>query len=484
MFDGMPRVQLTGATLGAVETLADGVIDGRALFTPDQAAAHAAWRGATEAFERATDARSRATATLSAADDRLSLLRSITGASLTALDPETVTATADAVAAGTAESEVARADARAALRLAEQAVEDAAKAMQQARRTLDATGADFGPVTLFAVSVTLAEASDVALTLEAFTRNAGWSTEYNANLTAEDQVVLERRLVVAQRSGIPLAGIDLTLSTADPFARTAPSVALPNQARLFDNDKARYSTSDSISLERSGAMEPALGVARAPETAPMVVMAANVDGPVVTYDYPQPVSLSGDGQPVTLSLDQLTLDARVFNRAIPRADETAYLVADIRNATPEPLLAGPVTLFREGARIGTTNLPLVPAGDDHELAFGPQQHLRLEYRALDNETGDRGIFVSSGTRSQDQVFRIRNLSGVAEVVETRIALPFSEQEDLEVSVSTSPGPDARDVEDRRGVAQWTLEVAPGAEVAIDVGVQLEWPEGQELLWQP
>ncbi|SFJ78677.1 DUF4139 domain-containing protein [Jannaschia pohangensis] len=481
-FDGLPRVELSGAALGAVEMVAGGVIDGRALFTADQAAAHEAWRAATEAYQVAEDERFRAAATLTAAGDRLAFLRSMTGAALTTLDPATIAATADAVADGTANAEVTRADARAALRAAERRAQDASLALQQAKQELDATGADFGPVSLVAISAILDVASEVSLTLASFTQNAGWSTEYEANLNSDDQVELSRRLVVQQGSGVPMTDIALTLSTADPFARTEPSEAFPNLAQIFDPKKSAATSGPS--MQRSVTMDAEMGAVATFAPEPMVVMAANTDGPIVTYDYPVPVSLSGNGQPVTLSLDRITLEARVFNRAIPRADETAYLVADMVNATAEPLLSGPVTLFREGARVGEARLPLMPAGGDYELAFGPQQHLRLEYRELENETGDRGIFVSSGTRTQDLVFRVRNLSASAEVVETRIALPFSEQETLEVTVTTSPNPDVRDVEDLRGVAQWTLDVAAGAEVAVEVGVDLEWPEGLDLIWQP
>ena len=64
------------------------------------------------------------------------------------------------------------------------------------------------------------------------------------------------------------------------------------------------------------------------------------------------------------------------------------------------------------------------------------------------------------------------------------ALPFSEQQDVDVDVTTRPAPDVRDWEDRRGVAAWDLTLAPGETRRVEIDVAIDWPEGERLLWRP
>ena len=82
------------------------------------------------------------------------------------------------------------------------------------------------------------------------------------------------------------------------------------------------------------------------------------------------------------------------------------------------------------------------------------------------------------------MLRIRNLSDTPEEVEARFALPFSEQEDLEVSVRTSPNPDATDIDDLREVSDWVLTIPAGDQAQVDIAVTMEWPEDQVLTWRP
>ncbi len=472
---GTPRIAVAGASLAATETIADAVVDPTAFDTPAQARARAALDAATRAADAAADDRIRAAAAHRAAEDALAFVRSIDGASLGAVEPEAIGAMAAAVAGNATAAEIARADANAALRAARAAEAEARRALDQAARDLAATGALEGPVTLLSLSVVVEEAGPVDVTVEDFAAGGGWSMAYDVDLGADDAVTLTRRATVRQGTGLALDAVALTLSTADPYAQAAPTVPRPDLARALD---APPPPQVPIPLPQAR-ME-----AMAADAAPALVARADTDGPVVTYDVPVPVGLPVSGDPVTLALGRVDLAARVFDRASPRFDATAFRIAAVTNDTPEPLLAGPATLSREGRVVGETFLALLPAGDEAELSFGPVEQLRLEYRALGNETGDAGFLSVSGTRRQDLVFRVRNLSGEAARVETLFALPYSEQEDLEVRVEADPPPDRRDVDEARGVAAWLLDVPADGTVEVRIAVELRWPEGQVLVWEP
>jgi len=75
-----------------------------------------------------------------------------------------------------------------------------------------------------------------------------------------------------------------------------------------------------IGLRRHGVMASAKG-------------AAEENGITVTYSYPRPVSLGSDGTMALLDIDDAHLEAKVALFAVPRIDETAFLVASASNTT-------------------------------------------------------------------------------------------------------------------------------------------------------
>jgi uncharacterized protein (TIGR02231 family) len=159
-------------------------------------------------------------------------------------------------------------------------------------------------------------------------------------------------------------------------------------------------------------------------------------------------------------------------------------MAEFTNNTPEPFLPGQASVSRDGVFVGRIPFALIPAGAKAEVSFGALEGLQLDYTMLDNNTGDRGFLTTSSTRNQQMEFSVENLLNSTETVQTVFALPFAEQEDLSVKVRTAPDPDETDFEKRRGVSVWSLDLGPGEKKTVRVTVDMDWPDGQELFWQP
>jgi hypothetical protein len=115
--------------------------------------------------------------------------------------------------------------------------------------------------------------------------------------------------------------------------------------------------------------------------------------------------------------------------------------------------------------VGDDFLPLIPPGAEVEMAFGPLDHLRLTWVDLSLDEGDRGIFVSENEQRRRVAFSVENTSGNAETVRLLYAVPFAEQEDIEVDLAFTRAPDETDIDDLRGVSAWDLDVAPGETAA-------------------
>lgn len=272
----------------------------------------------------------------------------------------------------------------------------------------------------------------------------------------------------------------MTFSTAEPDRQRVPAELFPTPARIVEPalPEGRGGPTALDGAPMAVPPMPIGDVVVAEERAEL-----QMQGLSVSYAYAMPVSLGADGMAV-LPLDALALAAETEARAVPRFDETAFLVAMATNETGEPILPGPARFYRDGALVGEDMLPLIAAGAEAELAFGPIDHLRLVWidRAL--AEGDRGLFTTATTQARRIAFGVENTSDTSETVRLVHATPFSEQEDLRLDLSLSPEPTERDVDDRRGVHAWTLEVAPGATELVEMEVEMDWPEGQILTWRP
>ncbi|HGG64916.1 MAG TPA: mucoidy inhibitor MuiA family protein, partial [Rhodobacteraceae bacterium] len=213
----------------------------------------------------------------------------------------------------------------------------------------------------------------------------------------------------------------------------------------------------------------------------VIMASAQFDGLSLRYVYPRKVTLENN-ETVQLVLDSFNLPVETNLLAIPRRDETAFVMAAITNDTGEPLLPGMASYYRDGAFIGRNDIALIPAGAETDLPFGAMDGVRLTYTALRQETGDSGIITTSNTREDVVEFSIENLTDRPQEVRALYALPYSQQEDLVVSTRIRPNPTETDVDDVRGLAAWDMTIEPGETRTVRLTTSLSWPKDFILNW--
>ena len=78
------------------------------------------------------------------------------------------------------------------------------------------------------------------------------------------------------------------------------------------------------------------------------------------------------------------------------------------------------------------------------------------------------------------MLEVENLTTEVWPVRLTDLVPYSEQEDLEISFEANPAPSETDVEGQRGILAWEFDVAPGETKAVSLTHTLRWPEGMDL----
>jgi len=423
-----------------------------------------------------------------AAEEQIAFLQSLSQASagetLTTSSIADIQALAEMVGSETLTVRRAAFEAEQEAQASERAREDDVEALRDAQRALEALMAPEQDGSVLTFSVVLEEAGEVTIDVSTQEGFANWSPVYDMRLTTGDTPTLDldRSVVVAQHTGQDWMDVKLVLSTARPGEQIAPSgVWAPLRRIVSEEDLQREKTmrtmADGVLMDAPVAME---SFAAPMMPAPSVLATADFSGAAVTYTYPGRVSIRNGVDDLRLPLDTLALEADVWAEAAPSRDSIAYRVAEFTNDTQEILLPGTALMFADGTMIGFAELPLVAAGSETQMGFGPLDRIVLNRMTPNKSEGERGVFSSSNQLEEEAVITVENLTGQDWDVLLRDAVPYSEQDDLEVEVTASPTVTRTNPEGRRGILEWDLSVPAGEKQEITLDYTLTWPSGYVL----
>ncbi len=487
-----------GTRLGVPQDLVNHPIEEGSLDTPAQADARAAVEAAEAALLAAQDALTEADAAISAIGTQQAYVAAIlrggeNGVALPA-DPALVPQFLSTLGSETARLSQEHQSALIARRDLEENYEEAQAAHARTVQALQELRPLSTQINAYALEIEVEEAGELEFELAYLTSGAGWAPTYELELDTETGVLtMERSLVLRTGGQAAWNDVSTTFSTASPDRERRPSAVSSTPARISDPftatpiPDARFA-GEIAQVQTLGVPTQTLIGAAAIE--PVVIVedqfgasAAEFAGLSVSYPYGAPISVGSSGEAI-LPFDSVELETEMENRAVPRHDATAFLVAQVENTLGEPILPGDAVFFRDGALMGEGYLPLIASGADVEMGFGPLDHLQLRWidRAL--AEGDRGVFTTSTTQARALAFGVTNTGSEAEEVRILYATPFSEQEDLSLDLTLSPRPSEEDIDEQRGVHAWDVEIEPGEEVLIEMQAAFEFPEGQTLNWQP
>lgn len=355
---------------------------------------------------------------------------------------------------------------------ATRALEDLERDVDLARQARDAllTGDDRRATVVLAVEAAEPVAGTVVLRYQL--GQAGWQPVYDYRLDRDSGVVtVERGALVTQNSGEDWTEVRLALSTRRPSGQTAASGIHPDIRRIGDPMRKQVLHAPGAGADMARAAPVAL------EAAPVI----EDGGLSVTYRPEAPVSVANGADNVRIALAPVRADAEVRAVAVPLSDDRAYLTATIVNDAAEPLMATDAASFHVGSRfVGRRYMPMVAAGAEVDLAFGPIDGLTLERQILGKQEGDRGLLRTSTELKETVRIRVRNLTGEDWPVRLLDRVPVSEQTDLAVSWSADPVPSVTDLDQQRGVLAWDFGIGAGETRDVVLDYQLKWPQDKVL----
>jgi uncharacterized protein (TIGR02231 family) len=193
------------------------------------------------------------------------------------------------------------------------------------------------------------------------------------------------------------------------------------------------------------------------------------------------VSLASDGTVRTFALSSRRVEPALVVKTAPAQDETAYLEASFTHEDEAPLLAGPVSLHRDGVYVGRGRLAQVAPGEKVDLGFGADDKVKVTRLPLRRQASEPGWI--GNTRNEVRAFRttVRNLHDRPLRIVVVDRTPVSENASVTVEpLAGMTPPTEKGLRDRRGVVGWSYEYKPGEQREIQHGYRIAWPADREL----
>ena len=363
-----------------------------------------------------------------------------------------------------------------------------AEEVEARRKELDALPPPRDHVEL-RIELAAAEATAATLSIAYRTPSAGWAPTYDAQLETGDKstepaLSIVRRAEVTQATGEDWSDVDLVLSTARPAGGTAAPYLTASIA-VF---QSRYGAAASGGYSQDSVAAAPAPTARAiresaPEMPVLAVEAAADFGDFrAEYRVPGPASVVSGTGARSFRIATETASPEIEVRAVPLLSSAAYLTARFTAPEGAPLLPGKVSLFRDGAFVGTGSVPFVNAGSKVDLGFGADDRVKVVRTPVDRAVGETGILASRRTDSRRFRIKVENLHARPVRVTVLDRVPYAEDEKITIErVKDATEPTTENVDDQRGVMAWSYVYEPGETRTIENAYKVSWPAAETVV---
>ncbi len=322
-------------------------------------------------------------------------------------------------------------------------------------------------------------------------RNVSWYPLYDARLnTKNGKMDLLQFGAVKQTTGEDWNNIKLTLSTAQPQRSTNLPTIQPMWVDIYypesllSKSRKQYSPKPT-GLEVMSFTSNDEGIINEREfrkSALYKTANINTKGFVSEYEIPGKISVKSDGTETKLMIGVFDTKSEMEIHIKPQIDNNAYLAVRSKLQGDSPILAGKVNLFRDGAYIGQSHIPLLRPSEEHILSFGIDDKISITRRTIKDETTDAGVIMRDNIIERHYITKIKNTHKNDVKIIAEESIPASKNDDINVEIiSDATTPDYKeDALDIKGLLQWSFYMKPKEEKKLKLGWKVTWPKDANL----
>lgn len=331
-----------------------------------------------------------------------------------------------------------------------------------------------------AVDVTAETATEGALTVSYIDSYAAeWSPGYEFHLATGDAptVRIDRNLLITQDTGENWRDVTMHVSTIAPTGQNAASWLPSLRHWIRETPQSQPEQGNFGKLVEAIVEAPVV----VEETSIGTMLTSSVEGTGITYTLPNLISVSTGYEITEVALDSITQSAEVFALGVPWRDDAAYRTARFTNPMDQRLLESAATRwFVDDVLVAAGESQEIGPREEVEMGFGPIHGLTLSRQILNRSSGDTGIISRSNQRIEQAEISVENLTDQTWPLRLLDRVPYSEQDDLEITWNANPRPNEENVDNQRGILAWKMDIAPDQKANITLNLELNWPEGMDL----
>jgi len=319
---------------------------------------------------------------------------------------------------------------------------------------------------------------------------AQWEPVYDADLnTSTGKIELKTLAQISQRTGEDWKGVDVTLSTLRPSAGTQlpdlnswvldfmpEVVATSPMMQRGMLKKQKMERMDAEVMAEIEASEMAMAV-----PVPMKEMVQEQSQLVSTdfsaeYKVPGVVSLDSGSNKRRFALTSQNYNADVRLASAPRQDPRAMILAKTTHTGESPLLAGSLSLYRNGSFVGNTFLQQKLSGEELKLSFGEDDKVKIKFLPVpDKKRKDGLLFGKKKVVERHYQLSIHSNHDKPFEISLYDILPVAANEDIKVKL-LGDAPTKKNIEDKEGVVSWERTLEPKQDIKLKYGYSVSYPE--------
>jgi len=322
-------------------------------------------------------------------------------------------------------------------------------------------------------------------------KGAGWTPLYDARLSTGGKGVgpelqIVRNALVSQETGEDWKNVRLKLSTTRTDQRSAAPwisemtvsyhVGYSNEAYMPPDVARRLAAGKRI----SGIFTPATKT-KLVSHAPVEVETGNYHA---QFAIAGAISIDSDGENRKVRIGVAKTKPKLADLVVPEKDVTAYLYAKFNhNKGAATLLPGRVALFRDGMFVGNSALPLIIAGQEHLLGFGPDEAVKVRREIIRRKKAETGFIMKANMEERRFRIFVHNLHQKAIKITVIDRTPHSDNDEIKVtSLPDATKPDRIDIGRQKGVQAWDLRLAADAQKTIEHAYRIDWPSKRRVFY--
>lgn len=328
------------------------------------------------------------------------------------------------------------------------------------------------------VDLELPAAGTVEVALRYQVGGAGWAPAYRARLDPDAaEVSLEYLAVVSQATGETWDAAALTLSSATPWV----SSELPQLTPWILEDGHGLSQGvGQVTGPLTGAGGGGGSGSGSGQVLQSDLLATEGGGGGALYVVPGRRDIAGDGSAQRIPLGTQSFPAALDLDTAPRVTPQVLRSATLTYAGSAPLLPGEVQAYVGGDFVGESRLGNVVPGETVALGFGADERVRVARELVSRKREGVGMGKRQSRWTFTYRISVQNLRDQAVSVDVRDQVPVSADERVSVKILEATGIAEALQADPRGLAEWSLELAPGETRQLTLSYSVTAPHTSEI----